>query len=128
MKSTTRQVIVCPLSEEATSENAYSSDKRYHFWASYISVLEGKLLTLMEMAITDKEQLKATKDVIRNTVWDWAETNSFCRRCHNRKKLECSPKCPEASHTHYCPDCNCYEYGPYVGNSSGPVRHRGLAS
>lgn len=118
--STTKQIITCPRPQDEPENTPHMGDKRYQFWASYISVLEGKLLTLMEMAITDKEQLKATKDVIRNTIWEWAETNSWCRRCHNRKLLECSPKCPEAEHTHYCPDCNCYEYGPYVG--AGPAR------
>lgn len=122
MSNTTKQVIICPLPEDVNSDNSPIGDKRYHFWSSSLGVLEGKLLTLLEMAITDKEQLKAAKSVIRNTVWEWAENNSSCRRCHNRKKLECTPKCTASSHTHYCPDCNCYEHGPYSGASSVPRR------
>jgi hypothetical protein len=105
-----KETIVCPPAPDMTGEGPHG-DKHYHFWSSHISTLEGQLLTLVE-ATVDIERTKAVKDIIRKLVWDWAEDTSYCRRCDNRKRLDCREKCPKTTHAHYCPDCNCFDYGP----------------
>ena len=37
-----------------------------------ISQLEGKLLTLVDATSGDATQRKALKDLVRQTIWDWA--------------------------------------------------------
>ena len=40
--------------------------------------LEGKMLTIVDATFSDKEQRKATKDIIRRTFWfDWVENSIY---------------------------------------------------
>ena len=58
-------------------------EKRYIFWGSYISILEGKILTQLEASIIDGKQLEALKSVFREMIWKWAEETSYCDNCRN---------------------------------------------
>lgn len=39
-------------------------------WPPEFSVLEGKILTLIEASV-DKDKQNAVKSIARNTLWDW---------------------------------------------------------
>lgn len=94
-------------------------EKKYIFWASYIdNVLVGKLLTLIDASVVDPRQNKALKDVIRQTVRQWAESTSYCNNCENGKNISKLPvtKSPTTGsdtkdnyfRQHHCPICNMY--------------------
>lgn len=104
-----REVIKVPvLRDELEDGSTRPAEKRYSFWEGYINTLVGKLLTIVDAIITDKQQKEAVKDLVKNTIWSWAEETSYCERCNNRNRLRCSVECPKTPHQHYCPDCNCY--------------------
>lgn len=44
----------------------------YIFQTPHIGSLEGKMLTLVEASISDPEQRKSLKDIVRQTIWNWA--------------------------------------------------------
>ena len=41
---------------------------------SDVRQLEGKMLTIVEAALSDPEQRKAVKDIVRQEIWDWANS------------------------------------------------------
>ncbi len=47
-------------------------DLKLNVRTSDIRYLEGSLLTLIEAMMSDPAQRKAAKDLIRQTLWDWA--------------------------------------------------------
>ena len=63
---------------------------KYVFFTYHISELEGKMLTLVDASIPDREQRKALKDLVRQTVWNWAIANNSIppEDTHNRVCLD----------------------------------------
>ena len=49
---------------------------KYQFHTNHIGMLEGRVLTLVDATFGDPEQRKAFKDVIRQTIWEWAIGNN----------------------------------------------------
>lgn len=43
----------------------------YKFYTYDVGNLEGKILTLIDASIADKEQKQAMKDMARQIIWDW---------------------------------------------------------
>jgi|SRR6185436_1394521 len=80
-------------------------EKRYIFWGSYISILEGKILTQLEASIIDGKQLEALKSVFREMIWKWAEETSYCDNCRNGNGKR---NLPIKNQQHFCEHCNCY--------------------
>lgn len=46
---------------------------KYIIYPVQVSSLEGKILTLIDAIILDKEQKRATKDLARQMIWGWLE-------------------------------------------------------
>src|SRR5215216_2732672 len=65
-----------------------TSDRRFIFWESYIKLLEGKLLTIIDASFPESSQQKAVKDLIRQSVWKWAEETTWCDNCENGRKID----------------------------------------
>lgn len=42
-----------------------------------MSSLIGKILTIVDASISDKEQRKAVKDLVKQTMWDWSKEYHF---------------------------------------------------
>ena len=61
---------------------------KYGFHTHHVSYLEGKMLTLIEASIQDLEQRKALKDIVRQTIWNWAIENNEDRDCEENKVLD----------------------------------------
>jgi hypothetical protein len=51
----------------------------YQFGTSHISYLEGKLLTILDASIQDREQRKALKDLVRQELWLWAGRENLAK-------------------------------------------------
>jgi hypothetical protein len=48
----------------------------YIYQSYHISFLEGELLTFIDAIISDSVQRKASKDLARRMLWDWAMRNN----------------------------------------------------
>lgn len=55
----------------------FEDNVRYRFYTAHISLLEGKLLTLLDASIADVVQRKALKDLLRQQIWGWAIENNL---------------------------------------------------
>lgn len=93
----------------AHNVDVHTFERRYIFWGSYISILEGKILTQLEASIVDREQLKALKSIFRDMLWKWADETSWCDDCQNGKLKDKLPFDGEAKFKQYhCKRCNCF--------------------
>lgn len=63
------------------------ADVRYGFYTYHIGNLEGRMLTLIEASIQDVEQRRALKDIVRQTIWNWAIENNIDRN-HEENKVK----------------------------------------
>ena len=66
------------LSEVLQKEGILDKLLDHHLFAvihrNDIGILEGKILTIVDASVADKQQNKALKDIIRRAIWfDWAE-------------------------------------------------------
>ncbi len=73
------------IKKSLVAGSSLPSDVKYGFYTYHISNLEGKMLTLIEASIQDVEQRRALKDIVRQTVWNWAIENNIDRDCEENK-------------------------------------------
>lgn len=73
------------MSKNSPAKASSPGEVRYGFYTFHIGNLEGRMLTLIEASIQDVEQRKALKDIVRQTIWNWAIENNMDRDCEENK-------------------------------------------
>ncbi len=65
-----------------------NEDVVYVLFTHSVGVLEGRVLTYLDAIVSDPIQRKASKDIIRPMLWDWAIQSNFADMCEiKRTKL-----------------------------------------
>ncbi len=60
----------------------------YVMFSGNIQELEGRMLTYLEAIIPDAVQRKASKDLLRPMIWEWAIRSNFADACEVKRNID----------------------------------------